>query len=111
MNANTPTRQSKKRKPANNIVTIDVAYYQKYLEGYDLTEAQKNELIFTIANVIMAFVDLGFDVNPEQTPCTEHDNFDETFPFTVEEMLEWIPSTQNNQDDPIIDGESSGGNA
>lgn len=61
----------------NPVVTVDYAYYARYLTEYDLTGDQQRDLIDALANIIMAFIDLGFGVAPGQieaeTSC-EKDN-------------------------------------
>lgn len=47
-------------------LTIDYALYEQYLEDSDLTDEQKREFIETLWNIIVAFVDLGFNVHPLQ---------------------------------------------
>jgi hypothetical protein len=47
-------------------LTLDVEYYQKYLDDSDLTEAQKTELLETLWAIICEFVMMGFNVHPVQ---------------------------------------------
>lgn len=47
-------------------VTLDQALYERYLEKSDLTEEQKQEFLQTLWNIIVSFVDLGFEVHPAQ---------------------------------------------
>ena len=51
---------------ARPVLTIDYALYEKYLEGADLSEAQKQEFLDALWSIIVAFVDLGFGVHPLQ---------------------------------------------
>ena len=41
------------------------------LEESDLTPAQQKELIETLWSIVVAFVDLGFDLHPVQQNCGE----------------------------------------
>ena len=43
-------------------VMFDLGAYAKYLEGADLTEAQKEELLRTIWEFLVLVVDIGMDV-------------------------------------------------
>ena len=43
-----------------------------YTETSDLTEAQKKELIETLWSIIMAFVDLGWEVGSQHNTCGQH---------------------------------------
>lgn len=45
---------------------LDVEYYQSFLDDEDITEEQKKELIETIWNIVVSFVDLGFGIEPVQ---------------------------------------------
>lgn len=45
---------------------LDVEYYQAFLDDEDITNAQKKELIETIWNIVVTFVDLGFGIEPVQ---------------------------------------------
>ncbi|GJL99997.1 MAG: hypothetical protein DHS20C07_16770 [Methyloligella sp.] len=45
---------------------LDVEYYQAFLDDEDITDAQKKELIETIWNIVVTFVDLGFGIEPVQ---------------------------------------------
>jgi len=50
-------------------VIVDFDYYEKtYLRDYDISDAQKREFIAAFAGLMMAFVDLGFGIEPGQIP-------------------------------------------
>jgi hypothetical protein len=55
-------------KTSNNTpgLTFDWRDWLPYFEYQDIPEAQKRELIETLWQIIVAFVDLGFDLNPHQ---------------------------------------------
>lgn len=46
------------------VITVDYERYAALLEGADLSEDQKRELLQTIWNIIVEFVSLGFSVHP-----------------------------------------------
>lgn len=48
------------------VLTIDYALYEKYLEGADLSDVQKQEFLDALWSIIVGFVDLGFGVHPLQ---------------------------------------------
>lgn len=52
--------------PTRRALHLDVAHYQTYLEGDDLDEAQKRSLVGAMWAIMVAFVDLGFDIQPLQ---------------------------------------------
>lgn len=46
--------------------TIDVDYYQKFLDDPGISDARKQELIETLWGVVCQFVMIGFNVHPVQ---------------------------------------------
>lgn len=50
-------------------LTVDVEKYQAYLDGSDMTEAQKEEFLQALWSIIVSFVELGFGVHPLQEVC------------------------------------------
>lgn len=54
MNRNKPT------------LSVDVEYYQRFLDDPDLSDAQKKELIETLWGIVCEFVMIGFHVHPVQ---------------------------------------------
>jgi len=78
-----PKPRAKEREPTH-ITTkppltleIDFDYYDRYLKNYDLDEDQKRELITSMANIMLAFIDLGFGIAPGQI-ATEKPDQDST---------------------------------
>jgi hypothetical protein len=55
--------------PAPPTLTVDVEKYQAFLDGADMTEAQKEEFLQALWSIIVSFVDLGFGVHPLQAVC------------------------------------------
>jgi hypothetical protein len=53
-------------KPTPPTLTLDVDLYQHYLDNSDLTDAQKQELLETLWQIICEFVLMGFHVHPVQ---------------------------------------------
>lgn len=67
----TDTNKNQDQTPANSSnntpgLTFDWRDWLPYFEDQDNPEAQKRELIETLWQIIVAFVDLGFDLNPHQ---------------------------------------------
>lgn len=50
-------------------LAIDIDKYQAYLDGSDLTPAQKEDFLRALWSIVVAFVDLGFGVHPVQLAC------------------------------------------
>lgn len=57
---------------AKRLVRVDVERYQAYLDGTNMTDAQKEEFLQALWMVIISFVELGFDVHPLQEVCGKH---------------------------------------
>lgn len=67
----TDTNKNQDQTPANSSndtpgLTFDWRDWLPYFEDQDIPETQKRELIETLWQIIVAFVDLGFDLNPHQ---------------------------------------------
>lgn len=50
---------------------FDANEYLKYIEDYDLSKAEQQELLETLWNIIIQFVDLGFGIHPIQQACEQ----------------------------------------
>lgn len=48
---------------------IDCEKWQGYLDDPTLSQEQKEQIITSIWQIMMAFVDLGFEVHPVQEAC------------------------------------------
>ena len=57
------------KQSARSIVTVDVERYQDYLDGADMTDAQKEEFLQALWSMVVAFVEMGFGVHPLQEIC------------------------------------------
>ena len=55
--------------PARPILTVDVERYQEYLDGTDITDAQKEEFLQALWSMVVTFVEMGFGVHPLQEVC------------------------------------------
>lgn len=64
-------------------VEVDVLKYQAYLDDPTLSDAQKEELISALWNIIVCLVDLGFGVHPAQQAYGDHDGCNEAEPPSV----------------------------
>ncbi len=54
---------------------LDIEKYRKYVEGFDLTEEQKTELIKSVWTIMESFVDRAFGLHPAQQ-CREYSQRD-----------------------------------
>lgn len=51
------------------MLRVDLQEFEHHLEGSSLTDAEKREYLEIFWNIVMAFVDLGYGLNPIQEPC------------------------------------------
>lgn len=49
-----------------SVLEIDFAKYLECTKNFDATEEQQRELIISLYQIMLAFVDMGFDLNPVQ---------------------------------------------
>jgi hypothetical protein len=52
-------------------LTLDLEKYQAMLDAPDMTDAQKEELLTALWSIMVAFVDLGFELKPSQNSQRE----------------------------------------
>lgn len=50
-------------------ITVDVERYQAYLDGSDMTQAEKEDFLQALWTIIVGFVEMGFGVHPLQEVC------------------------------------------
>lgn len=55
--------------PAKPTLTVDVERYQAYLDGANMTKAQKAEFLQALWMIVVSCVELGFGVHPLQEAC------------------------------------------
>lgn len=55
--------------PVKHGLQLDVAYYQDVFDDPNLTEAEREQFITALWQIIVAFVELGFEVHPTQQAC------------------------------------------
>ncbi|KIT16378.1 hypothetical protein [Jannaschia aquimarina] len=51
------------------IILVDVEKYQAFLDGWDMTPAEKDEFLQRMWGIIVTFVELGFGVQSQQEVC------------------------------------------
>lgn len=71
----------------NPTLTVDVAYYQRFLDDPDITDEQRREFIEAVWNMIWEFVRLGYGVHPLQKIDVDNEQRDAPSP---EDMLACI---------------------
>lgn len=50
-------------------IAVDVERYQAYLDGSNMTQAEKEEFLQVLWTIIVGFVEMGFGVHPLQEVC------------------------------------------
>lgn len=77
---------------------IDWDYYMRLLEESDAPDEQKRELIATLWNIVVAFVDLGFGVHPIQqasdAACGQNEIFAQISAQDLSGMVDFTPSSK-----------------
>ena len=68
-------------------VSFDPETYAHHIAELDLTPDQRDELILAIANIMIAFVDLGFGIAPGQTACGQLDVLSDLLPEAAPDLL------------------------
>ena len=77
---------------------FDPAEYMHYVEDMDLTEDQAIELLRAIWAINVAWVDLGFGINPIQQAM---DKSGEVFPSGFSDVIgSWSKVSENNKNEP-----------
>jgi hypothetical protein len=56
-------------RSARRILAVDIERYQAFLDGSDMTGAQKEEFLGALWSIMVSFVELGFGVHPLQEVC------------------------------------------
>ena len=72
---------------ARPTLSIDVARYQEYLDGSDLTPEQKEEFLKAVWSIVVTFVELGYGVHPLQEACGKDDEGHDRGPQTARNRL------------------------
>ncbi|WP_298966551.1 hypothetical protein [uncultured Roseibium sp.] len=96
--ADKPTETHSGLQPPS--LTIDWECYASYLDGSDLSENQKRELIETLWNIVVSCVDLGFDLHPVQQACEQNSG---NTPHLNADLLSFIEDNPNNQNENPAD--------
>lgn len=55
-------------------LTLDVDYYQSFLDDADIPDDKKQELIETLWNIVVQFVDMGYGIHPLQQASDNAEN-------------------------------------
>jgi hypothetical protein len=91
---------------ARPIVTVDVEKYQSYLDGSNLSEAQKREFLEALWSIVVTFVELGFGAHPLQEVCGKPE--DAALP-SPKDAFDQVRSAGSEQQEKPIDSGPKGG--
>ncbi|MES2144359.1 MAG: hypothetical protein V4516_08330 [Pseudomonadota bacterium] len=91
---------------ARPIVTVDVEKYQSYLDGSNLSEAQKREFLEALWSIVITFVELGFGVHPLQEVCGKPE--DAALPSPKDAFDQVRSAGTEQQEKPIDSGPKEG---
>lgn len=69
---------------------VDIARYQAMLDAPDLDDEQKRQFVEALWHVIVAFVDLGFQIHPVQQACGQVGNAASENPDAAGDVLNSI---------------------
>ncbi len=86
-------------EPKASTLTLDVDYYQSFLDDTDIPEHKKQEFIEALWSIITAFVDLGFGIHPVQQATkqnTEESTSQHTAKIITTVVDEWEENEVNN---------------
>ncbi len=86
-------------------LTLDVEKYEHYLANADMTEAEKQEFLQALWDIIVSFVDMGFGIEPTQTACGQMIETCESAQITTQNALE-SSHTKLHDDEEIASDEA-----
>lgn len=99
-----PPMQTPPQTPASPpSIGVDTAYYQRFLDDYDIPDEQKRELIEALWAIIVQFIDLGFGVHPVEA-VQDQSQTDETLRALKAVAREYASETLNDHraPDPVL---------
>lgn len=107
--------ESARKSQALPALGIDWDYYMRLLEDSDAPDEQKRELIETLWNFVVAFVDLGFGVHPVQqasdAACGQNEIFAQISAQDLSGVVDSTPSSKpafGQSADPIKEPRKAG---
>jgi hypothetical protein len=86
---------------ASRMLKVDVERYQSYLDGMDMSAAQKEEFLQAMWLMMVSFVELGFEIHPVQEVCGKLDQNGTESAIGASDALELKnPKDENNEQEP-----------
>lgn len=80
------------------MMSVDLEEFAHHLDGSDLSDEQKREYLSIFWNIVMAFVDLGYGLNPAQIPCGQLPETPEKAGFLSADSLDLREFTNKAKD-------------
>lgn len=68
-------------------LTIDWDLYLSHLEDSDMSDDQKRDFIQTLWNIVVSFVDLGFDIHPLQQAREKCSGQDDDLAIAIQQSV------------------------
>lgn len=62
------------KRPVKPVIYVDVELYQHHLAGLGLTPDQEREIIIETWNLMMGFIDGGFEIRVIEKACGQDEN-------------------------------------
>lgn len=86
---------------AKRMIKVDVERYQAFLDGTNMTDAQKEEFLQAMWLIMISFVELGFEVHPLQEVCGKDGQGDTQSALGVPDALQSShPKDDENEQEP-----------
>lgn len=76
---------------------IDVDRYQHMLDGANLTDAQKREVLEALWTIIVTVVELGYNVHPLQEVCGKPDKLSDEWSASNPDALDCENSSEQEE--------------
>jgi hypothetical protein len=84
-------------RSARRVLAVDVERYQAFLDGSDMTQAQKEEFLQALWSIMVSFVELGFGVHPLQEVCGKDEK---SGPHLAKTAFDQVKSKEPQSDKP-----------
>jgi len=69
------------------VLEFDPKIYAHHVASLDLSDKERDALIRAVANIMLAFVDLGFGIGPSQTACGQDGVLSDLIPKAAPDLL------------------------
>ena len=84
-------------KALRHSLQLDVDYYKDLLDAPDLGDAEKEQIITALWQIVVSFVELGFGVHPTQQACGKGGTKQDQTSISGEDGLEYRRPTTDRE--------------